>query len=316
MVRILGADGEEPQVSTMPGTGRLVTDANGVQRFVPDRPNVKTLEFVPGRDATMADMVPADYSIEDLRRAAEQKYGGGPVPRPEGQFQPEGKFPHLPGSDFNPPPADQKRLAEYRAMTGNKSPLTKNSNIEWWDSDKGLLGNLLEGGNQLLDIPSNALDRLDRTLFGEYPQAPFTESYVPSQFGLVEGSETNPGGRYSPEWAASMEAIGQERYGAAMDRAREAAMRRAAQQPQLIEEQPQTLDMEWFQSMFPGAAAGGSGGGAVRRDPAPTRRPRVWARRSSSAVRGRTSLQRKPKNVKRGTIAEFDLNFASEVARV
>ena len=61
MVRILGADGEEPQVSPMPGTGRLVTDANGVQRFVPDRPNVKTLEFVPGRDATMANMVPADY---------------------------------------------------------------------------------------------------------------------------------------------------------------------------------------------------------------------------------------------------------------
>lgn len=168
-------------------------------------------------------------SMEDLRRAAEQKYGGGPVPRPQGQFQ--------------------------------KAPPKDPNDFEWWDSDKGIISNLGQGLNNLLDAPSDTLEALDRKLFGEYPQAPFTESYVPSQFGLVEGSETNPGGRYSPEWAASMAAIGDERYGAAMDRAREAAMRRAAQQPQLIEEQPQTLDMEWFQSMFPGAAAGGSGGG-------------------------------------------------------
>tara|TARA_R100000908_G_C3753984_1_gene148327 strand:+ start:2043 stop:3773 length:1731 start_codon:yes stop_codon:yes gene_type:complete len=249
---------ETPQVSPMPGTGRLVPDANGVPRFMPDRPNLKTLEFVPGRDATMADIqkvkaklespaygpslgeqssvTPEEraahnqrLALEDLRLAAEQQYGGGSPARPEGQFE--------------------------------KAPPKDPNDFEWWDSDQGIIGNLLQGGNNLLDAPSDILEALDRKLFGEYPQAPFTESYVPSQFGLVEGSETNPGGRYSPEWAASMAAIGDERYSAAMDRAREAAMRRAAQQPQLIQEQPQTLDMEWFQSMFPGAAAGGSGGG-------------------------------------------------------
>lgn len=168
-------------------------------------------------------------ALEDLRRAAEQQYGGGPVPRPEGQFQ--------------------------------KAPPKDPNDFEWWDSDKGIISNLGQGLNNLLDAPSDTLEALDRKLFGEYPQAPFTESYVPSQFGLVEGSEYNPGGRYSPEWAASMAAIGQERYGAGMDRAREAAMRRAAQQPELVGEQPQVLDMEWFQAMFPGAAGGGGGGG-------------------------------------------------------
>lgn len=263
MVRIFGDDGEEPQVRPMPGTGRLVPDANGVQRFVPDRPNVKTLEFVPNRDATIdklqelktllqspaygpslgeqSSITPEEraahnqrIALEDLRLAAEQRYGGRPVPRPEGQFQ--------------------------------KAPPKDPNDFEWWDSDKGIISNLGQGLNNLLDAPSDTLEALDRKLFGEYPQAPFTESYVPSQFGLVEGSEYNPGGRYSPEWAASMAALGEERYSAGMDRAREAAMRRAAQQPQSpVEEQPQTLDMEWFQAMFPGAAgaAGGGGGGGT-----------------------------------------------------
>lgn len=104
MVRILGADGEEPQVSPMPSTGRLVTDANGVQRFVPDRPNVKTLEFVPGRDATMANMVPADYqgSVDQVLQRKNR----------------------LTGQNLGPASSEAQALADLdRALKGALSPV-------------------------------------------------------------------------------------------------------------------------------------------------------------------------------------------------
>ena len=170
--------------------------------------------------------------MEDLRRAAEQRYGNGPVSRPDGQFE------------VAPP----------------KDP----NDFEWWDSDKGIMGNLLQGSNNLLDAPSDILEAVDRKLFGEYPQDPFTESYVPSQFGLVEGSATNPGGRNSPEWAAAMAAIGPERYAAEQERGRQEKIRQVAEQGP-SEGQPQAFDMELFQALFPGAAgaAGGGGGSAM-----------------------------------------------------
>lgn len=168
--------------------------------------------------------------LEDLRRAAEQRYDNGSVSRPDGQFE------------VAPP----------------KDP----NDFEWWDSDRGIMGNLLQGANNLLDAPSDILEAADRKLFGEYPQAPFTESYVPSQFGLVEGSATNPGGRNSPEWAAAMAAIGPERYAAEQERGRQEKIRQVAEQGP-SEGQPQAFDMELFQALFPGAAGAGGGGGSA-----------------------------------------------------
>ena len=137
MVRVFGDDAEEPQVRPMPGTGRLVTDANGVQRFVPDRPNVKTLEFVPGRDATMANMVPADYqgSVDQVLQRQNR----------------------LTGESFGPASSEAQALADLdRALKGALSPVG-NALQSLVTSPAGTVARNVRGvGNALNSIPSGS----------------------------------------------------------------------------------------------------------------------------------------------------------------
>jgi len=137
MVRILGADGEEPQVSPMPGTGRLVPDANGVPRFVPDRPNLKTLEYVPGRDASMADMVPADYegSVDQVLQRKNR----------------------LTGESFGPASSEAQALADLdRALKGALSPVGNALQSLITSPAETVARNVRGVGNALNSIPSGS----------------------------------------------------------------------------------------------------------------------------------------------------------------
>ena len=98
MVRVFGADGEESRIRTLPGTGRLVPDANGVPRFMPDRPNVKTLEYrtdnpppadaIQKLDSVINPGLLPSYLQQAPSNALDPYAHGGPVEAPRDKKEP------------------------------------------------------------------------------------------------------------------------------------------------------------------------------------------------------------------------------------
>jgi len=84
------------------------------------------------------------------------------------------------------------KLAEYRAMTGDTSPMTKRGILGFNDGG-GAVGNLWsdlgEGLQGLMDAPQAALDDLDQILFGDYPDNQMLPDHGPGRDELAKAKE-------------------------------------------------------------------------------------------------------------------------------
>jgi len=98
MVRVFGADGEESRIRTLPSIGRLAPDANGVPRFLPDLPNVKTLEYrtdnpppadaIQKLDSVINPGLLPSYLQQAPSNALDPYAHGGPVEAPRDKKEP------------------------------------------------------------------------------------------------------------------------------------------------------------------------------------------------------------------------------------
>ncbi len=91
-----------------------------------------------------------------------------------------------------------------------------------WASGDGLLKNLGYSVADWVDVAGDAMPWLDRQLFGDYPGEAWNEQWEPGPLTVEGNARNQPGGRYSPEWAAAMAAIGHDRYAEAEEEARQA----------------------------------------------------------------------------------------------
>lgn len=91
-----------------------------------------------------------------------------------------------------------------------------------WGSGEGLIKNLGYNVADWVDVGADVMPWLDRKLFGDYPGEAWNEQWEPGDFTVEGNARNQPGGRYSPEWAAQFAAIGQDRYAEAEEEARQA----------------------------------------------------------------------------------------------
>ena len=128
--------------------------------------------------------------------------------------------------------ATDEGVAELRRRLGmdqNNRPsgeFQKDDGFEWWYDGEGALENLRRGGIDLergLDKAGRALNPFmsdswaSRALFGDKNKFDYDAPRTAGPLDVAGNARDMPGGRYGPEWAAAMNAVGADDYNKAME---------------------------------------------------------------------------------------------------
>lgn len=123
-------------------------------------------------------------------------------------------------------------VAQLRRRLGmdqnNRPPgeFQKDDGFEWWYDGEGVLENLRRGGIDLergLDKAGRALNPfmknswMQRLIMGDQNKFDYDAPRTAGPLDVAGNARDMPGGRYSPEWAAAMNAVGADDYNKAME---------------------------------------------------------------------------------------------------
>ena len=128
--------------------------------------------------------------------------------------------------------ATDEGVAQLRRRLGmdqnNRPPgeFQKDDGFEWWYDDEGVLENLRRGAIDLergLDKAGRALNPfmknswMQRLIMGDQNKFDYDAPRTAGPLDVAGNARNMPGGRYSPEWAAAMNAVGADDYNKAME---------------------------------------------------------------------------------------------------
>ena len=128
--------------------------------------------------------------------------------------------------------ATDEGVAQLRRRLGmdqnNRPPgeFQKDDGFEWWYDGEGVLENLRRGGIDLergLDKAGRALNPfmkdswMQRLIMGDQNKFDYDAPRTAGPLDVAGNARDMPGGRYGPEWAAAMNAVGADDYNKAME---------------------------------------------------------------------------------------------------